>query len=429
MNIKTKLSSLNSQFKNSKFRRNIAPKLFSLIFALFLWMYVIDQVNPELVKVIENVKVQLINVDELNQSGLVILGDKDYFIDVKIKGRRNDILNVNESDIALTADLRGYNSGIVSVPIEKKIISHNVLIEDLSKSDIKINLDKIVELSKKVVVKIAGKIPNDYIKDDLKISPEEILVRGPEAIVNKVARLYGELNINNATNSISKQIPVKPIDNDGNIVNGITIGKNYVYVEQNIFKTKKIPVITNVIGNVKNGYKLVSVNVIPENITIKGAKNTLEYVNSVYTEPIDISGVSNSFIIEKKLVLPNGVENESQSSDIKIKIDIEKIVSKEFSYSISQIPIYNLESKYQTNIAKLPNVIKIKLYDIENVLNNIKIDDVRLSIDGSNFMIGNNDAVIELNNTFNVENIEIFPANINIIVTDENKTDSTSTSN
>lgn len=300
MNIKTKLSSLNSQFKNSKFRRNIAPKLFSLIFALFLWMYVIDQVNPELVKVIENVKVQLINVDELNQSGLVILGDKDYFIDVKIKGRRNDILNVNESDIALTADLRGYNSGIVSVPIEKKIISHNVLIEDLSKSDIKINLDKIVELSKKVVVKIAGKIPNDYIKDDLKISPEEILVRGPEAIVNKVARLYGELNINNATNSISKQIPVKPIDNDGNIVNGITIGKNYVYVEQNIFKTKKIPVITNVIGNVKNGYKLVSVNVIPENITIKGAKNTLEYVNSVYTEPIDISGVSNSFIIEKK---------------------------------------------------------------------------------------------------------------------------------
>lgn len=133
--------------------------------------------------------------------------------------------------------------------------------------------------------------------------------------------------------------------------------------------------------------------------------------------------------MKKKLVLPNGVENESQSSDIKIKIDIEKIVSKEFSYSISQIPIYNLESKYQTNIAKLPNVIKIKLYDIENVLNNIKIDDVRLSIDGSNFMIGNNDAVIELNNTFNVENIEIFPANINIIVTDENKTDSTSTSN
>ena len=421
MYLRKKIVDLNLKFKNSKFRKNVMPKLLSLIFAIFLWMYVIDQVNPELVKVVENVKVELVNVDDITQNGLVLLNTDDYYVDVKIKGRRNDVLNIKKQDIEIIADLRGFSKGVVSVPLEKKINSNTVMIEDLSKKDVKITLDKIVEISKKVNVNILGSIPNEYISDDLFVSPEEILVRGPETIVNKVAYLYGELNISNANYDIKKEIPVKPVDNDGNIVNGISIGKNYVYVEKKVYKTKKIPINLSVVGNVKEGFKFVNISYSPIELTIKGPKDVVDGIYDLKVEEININGLDSSFMLEKKLILPKGVSPLYLGDIIKIKVDIEKIVSKEFSYKFNEIPIYNLNSNYISNILELQSNFKVVLYDVEEVLNGISKDDIEPYIDGEELEIGNNSVEIQLNTNKKIERIEIAPLRFNLIVNEQNK--------
>lgn len=407
---KTKITTIREKFKNSKFNRNTAPKLLSLLFAIMLWLVVIDLENPEIEKNIENVPVMILNEADVTQNGLIVLDRADYYVDVKVKGRRDDVLGVKSSDIRVSADLRGFKKGVNSVPLDKRIYSENVVITDLSQSEIKIVLDQIIEIPKPVAIQIEGNVPAGYTKDDISVAPQEILVRGPESIVNTVAKVYGDLNITDSEVSISKEIPVKPIDNDGNIVNGVTLGKDYVATSVAVYKLKKVPIVYKTTGEIPSDYRLVDVELLTSSVTIKGEKSVIDGIESVETTPIDVNKKTNSFTDTVDLIMPENVETPMLENDIKAKVNIEKMTSKEFRIKVREVPIYNLNSNYTTDIDKNEEFVKITLFDVESKLSKINIEILNPIIDGSHFKVGVNGCKIEIDNAIEVEKYEVNPS-------------------
>ena len=169
------VSRLSEVFNGSRLSRNTGQKIISLLFAVLFWLYVMDQVNPEMIKELENIRVELLNTPSVTQSGLMIMNEQEYFVNVKVKGRRNDLFDVTSEDVRVTADLIGYGKGTVSVPLETRTFNGSFNIDDLSQKDIKIFLDKVVDISKPVNLDIVGETQNGYVKGTLEYEPQKYL--------------------------------------------------------------------------------------------------------------------------------------------------------------------------------------------------------------------------------------------------------------
>jgi hypothetical protein len=85
------------------------------------------------------------------------------------------------------------------------------------------------------------------------------------------------------------------------------------------------------------------------------------------------------------------------------------MASKEFRYFVREIPIFNLNPKFEANITNPEDVVKITLYDVESKLAKINGDSLNPILDGSHFLDGVNSGKVEIDSAINVERYEISP--------------------
>jgi len=403
-------------FSKLKISNNTTSKILSIAFAVIFWIYVIDQVNPEMEKWINDVPVQLQNESYLTNEGLLLMDSKEYFVDIEVSGRRNDILGFSADDMVVSADLRGYGKGLNVVPIKKRVFNENISISNISETDIKIFIDKVVEIPKPVDVSIIGQIEKGYIRDDLVIEPQKIMVKGPETYVNSVSKIKGEIDITNIKEDIGKEVPISPVDNDENVVTGVEIGESYVNVSLGIKKVKKVEIKSNVRGEVAEGYKLVSIDMIPNEATIKGYEEFLDEIDYIGTEEIDISGIYQTTEIETAIIIPYGVNLLYDIENLKVRANVEKIENKEFTFTKEDITLKNNFSDYKIEYNENVQDIKVIVSEIESVLSNITKKDIELVIDCADLEEGSNIVDLYVNIPGKEVQFETVPRKVNIIV-------------
>jgi YbbR domain-containing protein len=92
-----------------------------------------------------------------------------------------------------------------------------------------------------------------------------------------------------------------------------------VITEETITKTVKVrPVIT---GYPERGYYVKSIEVVPETVVLEGIRSEIRKVNTIKTEPLDITGVNETLTQELKLEL-TGKNIRARINDIKVKVVI-----------------------------------------------------------------------------------------------------------
>lgn len=379
------IKNLPRAFFTINLSHNTGLKLFSLILALLFWVYVMDQVDPEITRVFENVPIQLINLQELDQNNLKIMNQHDYFVNVEVVGRRNNVINLNSKSIYLWTDMRGVKKGTNTLSINKTINSEAVTIKTIIPNNIVLQVDQIVSLPKPVRVSVTGDYTSDIYQEGITVSPDEIKVTGPESIVNTVAYLGGSINVSNLTANLAKDISLIPYDYDGEIVNGVTLDNNYTNVTLVLGKTKNVELHAVVEGDPKEGYKVVSYKTIPAFISIKGDVDAVNAVEYITPEKITLKGTEEStFIIEKDLVLPEGVTTDSVEGPVQVEVEVEQLQTKEFTFAAKDLPIVNLSEEYTTDLAQNDQLINVKIREIESIVKALSKTDIHLALNFSN---------------------------------------------
>lgn len=402
-------------FERSKITRNTTPKIVSILVALVLWLYVMGEVNPETDILLSNIKVQLLNQEELKNDGLVVINQEDYAVDVKVSGRRNELYKISQENIKVTADLRGFPQGVNSIPLEISLPA-NVTIEDIKPQQIKVRLDKVVKRQKPVEVIEKGSAALGFESDEFTITPAEVLVEGPESKVNSVAKVIGEISIEKASQNIRKNVPIKAVDNEGKEVAGVEVKTKYVNVFAPIFRIRNAVIEPQIVGNVEKGYKITKVEVSPKIVLLKGKEEVLDQYNEILTEKINIEGLNKTLNTKVNLIIPDRVKIPRLTDLPEVKITVEKIETKEFTFDTGEISINNLNEEYVTNISDLQKDINVKISDVRSVLEEVKKNDLELTINTENFKEGINRAKIDINKKLDFESVVIIPKEIDVEV-------------
>ncbi|MBI9014750.1 MAG: hypothetical protein JEZ08_21105 [Clostridiales bacterium] len=417
------LKKIREIYNNSKFSRNTAPKILSIVFAIVFWIFVMDQVNPEMIRQLEDIPVQLIGVEELKSKNYEIMGEREFVVDVTFKGRRNEVIKLTKSDIEITADIGDLTSGDQTVLLGKKISVEDIFIEETSRDTVTLDIDEIIREPIDVQIIKQGNVPEGYMTEEMTLSLQQVFVKGPESLVGAVDSVRGIININNATTEISKDVAVEAIDNNGETVTGVEVETNYISVEIPISKIADIAIQPITTGEVKQGYGLTEIIVLPDVVNVRGQREAINALKFIETKDINLSGVSASFEIYTELNVPDDIEMNQYLDEVKVSVTIEEIITTEFTYEYSDITFLNKASNLRTNINELEGVVLLRVTAFESIANNITKNDLTLYIDAEDFESGIINAEVLLNQHNEFTGIEISPSNIKIEVIDIDATD------
>lgn len=421
------LNKIREIYSRSRFSRNTMPKILSLLFAFVFWIYVMDNVNPEMTKEMMDVPVELIGVEELESNGYEIMGERDFMVDVELSGRRNELLKITKSDLHITADLGTLKNGIQSVPIKQYIGADEVVITNLSRDFITMDIDEIIRVPIDVKIIKQGSLPEGYVEESMTLSLQQIFVQGPESYVNTVDSIRGAVSINNEISEINKDIAVEAVDKNGETVTGIQVETNYVSVVIPISKTEDIMVEPLTNGQVASGYQVTNISVEPTNVNIRGSREIVNDVKLINTQVITLNGLSESFEISTNLNLPEGIILNQYLDEVIVKVEVEEIITKEFSYDYSDITFINKNSDLRTNINEIEGQVLLRVSAVESIANELTKNDLGLYVDAENFEVGTMVMDIELNRSSEFNSVEVIPETFELEVYDINDVEEEST--
>lgn len=410
--LRTLLERKNKNVSDKK-NNNTMTKIISVIIAVIIWMYVIGEVNPEIVSEIKNVEVKLVNVEKLAQSGLVIMDQDYYSVNIKVRGRRSEILNITPSDINAIADMRGFGKGQNSVPVEINL-SSNYQLEGINPTQLKVTIDEVVSRPKPVEIEFTGTAASGYIQGTPTVSTPEILVSGPETYVESVSKLVATISLNDTIADISKRITFRMVDNEGEEVLGVSAEDKFVDVYVPILRVKSVPIEVETLGRPAEGYELLSVINIPSRVEIMGRQDQIDSITRLTANPVSLEGITKTQDMPLQVNLPEGIQLVDAKPP-KIKAFVEKIIIKEIMYNWDEIIIEGLDENLKAELLDDYNV-KVIVEDIESTVEKVTKEDITISLDLSDLDEGEHSAKLIWTSVKELKTVRVEPNYLDVRV-------------
>jgi YbbR domain-containing protein len=110
--------------------------------------------------------------------------------------------------------------------------------------------------------------------------------------------------------SVDRDVPLIPVDNQGNELRPINVNPKTVHVTINVVSTagkKTLVVNPNITGTPPAGYEVGAVTVNPTSVTVQGDPTTLSSLTRADTVPISVATTTGTIDSSFGLDLPSGV--------------------------------------------------------------------------------------------------------------------------
>lgn len=398
------------KLKSLKNRNNML-KIFSLIFAIFLWSYVRSEVDPERTITFRGIPVNYENVADLKNNNLIIISPDEAKVNVTLKGKQSNIQKVKKENVVASVNLAGYFEGEHNVPIKVQVDASNIIVDSKDPETIAFKIDKNINRRMRVELKTVGTLPDDYVLGNIK-KEAEVIVSGPKSYIESIDRLVAIVDVSGKSESTVISAPIVAYNKDGAIIDEVTTNPKNIDIEIPILKTETVPVKLRYVGEVPNGIDPKQFSVEPNSVSIKGNSALIKNIKEVSTEEISVEKLlKGETPIE--IILPDGItlvdtDLKFVASPNPIELN-EKIVK----IPVSEIKVKNLEEHYGLDFIDEDKTIEVKLMPKDPMANvNLSDEDVYASIDVKNLSTGEHNVKVDISVPEDYRIISVSPKNI-----------------
>lgn len=301
-------------------------RIASLVAAIVIWFYVVYQENPMFVEWIPNIAIAQENLSQDFENGkLVIMSISTKDADVKVSGRRRIVSTIDATSAQASVDMsKVTDAGTYNLPINVNFATDGVEVAQIKPNYYTVVVDRVVTEEREIEVTTKGAVAADYALDDITINPSVIKLTGPQMSLSTVSSCSISVDLTNATEDIKGLYKIKLYDERGQEITNTSIIKNIEYTDMycSVSAAKEIKVIPLLNGAVNSNGQSVTAVCEPETIVVKGKTATLDNIEEVYTEMIDITEIYESTEVEKRVLLPDGLFYFDEKTTVNVKLSI-----------------------------------------------------------------------------------------------------------
>ncbi len=371
--------------KNNKTGSDRTARIVRLIIAaclaVFLWMYINGNDINMITQEINNIPVTLINTEKLSSKGLVLTEQKNYFVNIRVRGSERNVNTLDASQITATVDLAGVKGpGTYTADVVIQGLPNSVILQETQPSELNIKIDSIRHKAHSVTINTSGK-PGNNLSVVSATTTDLVRVEGPSDSVNKIKACVATANVQDMTDDTDVYIPVKAVDKKGNVLSDVECKPSMIKASVKIGTTKRVKIkAPKTTGSVADGYKVAKITVSPKTVLLGGKASDLDSINAVRPSTVDLSGLKISTTVQKKLNLPSNVTNMDGSSNVTVTIKVEALTSKQLM--IDDIEQRNVPD--DLTVTKMENAsVTVKIEGTSSELSTLDSKDLSAWIDFS----------------------------------------------
>lgn len=380
---------------NKTFETWLSKQTTLLFLSLFIAVSVFIVVDQEIIsfssQTAEVFKEQSVNV-VYNEEQYVVEGLPET-VDVTLIGSKADLYIAKQSsNNGVTVDLTGLTPGTHKVNIEYE--------QGLSDIEYSVNpsvatviiYEKVSdtrELSYDIVNN--NKLDNTLIVNNVKLSTNEVTIRGAEYKIEQVASVKALINLDNLTTKevgtqTLKDVTLKAYDNDGNVVD-VEFVPSKIDAEIDLASPSKtvslnfVPEGTLPTGKAIAGYKFSQ-----NEVTVYGDSETLSSINSLDVK-VDISSLTSDTSFKTEIKKPSGVKSMSVDY-VTVTLTVTDSSSEPVKFSIPLTGMNVGEGLIAQPIDNDNGFITVEVQGASSVLSSIDESDITAYVDLSGLSEG-----------------------------------------
>ncbi len=367
----------------SSFMRNLRTFLWAFVLALAVWVAAVNAADPDQVRIYPTP----INVEVVGQNpGLVMTGAVPKTVQLTLRAPQSvwDQLRARPSSVRAILDLSGFGAGSHKLDIQIQVDARPVRIESYSPASVELNLEPLVTRTLPLQSTLLGQPAIGYQAGDLALDPKQIVLAGPQSIVERVTRVQVVLNINGTREGVDQSLPVQALDQNNAVVTGLSLQPNAAHAtlpidRQGGFRDMAVKVIVH--GEVASGYRLDSISVSPPVVTVYSSNPDLVNAlpGAVETEPLELQGVKDNLNTRVSLNLPAGISVVGQQT-VLIQAGISAIQSS-LTLSGERVEVTGLPAGLTAQIS--PATVDVILSGPLPILSTLTRQDVHVTVDAT----------------------------------------------
>ena len=269
-----------------------------------LWIFVSYTENPDRLTQFKDLPV----APEGLSPGLVIVDQNGLSnsplppASVTLRSIGETSVTPSSNDIQAYVDLSGRGPGEWNIPVAARVTipGRRPEVFEIKPDLLAIRIEQEITRTVPLTIEVVGNVPFSYqaLGARATIRSEEVRevsVSGPQSRVERVETGRVTANIDRLTGNYDSPRQVELIGADGQPISGVTVEPERVNVSVPIVSIagiKRVPVVPSIVGEPASGFVVTDLSVDPQFVRLAGGSGSLENVQNVTTEAVDIAGAS-----------------------------------------------------------------------------------------------------------------------------------------
>jgi YbbR domain-containing protein len=302
----------------------------------------------------------------------------------------------------------------VEVPVDVFPVDPRVRIVGYEPTGVVMRVDEVVSRVMPVQVD-HGPLPEGIEMGPVAVDPNQVTVRGASSRLQNVRSVEGRFVVDASAIDIDRDVVVEAFDEVGAIVPGIDIDPGTVRVRADVARQlayATLPVVPELSGEPERGVRVDNVSVVPGTVTVSGENPIIRELESITTEPVDISGQSVELVTEARLVLPPDVTASGDGLVSVLVTFTQAFGSRAFDIGTALVgaqPAYS----YRLEEPAVSVVISGPLA----ALDGLAIDDLIAEVPVADLAVGDNDVMPIVETPRGTSVVRVTPETVRVTVT------------
>lgn len=358
-------------------RSHLLRLLTALVLALLTWGWVMQATDPINTTRYTEMEIQ---APELGDDMIMVTNLPRG--SVTVEGPQSEVAKIDRSLLSLRLDTSQVTEpGEYRLPLVVGSPDTSARITAEPKT-IRVQIDEIT--SEVIPIRIEENTTENgtRVVNNISTDVSQVTVSGPSSAVNRVESVVLPVTIDTQITSFNDYFIPYAVDANGQRVAEVTVLPGQILTRVELqSRGRLVTVIADVEGQPADGYSIQQRTVIPNSITVEGPEEALDDLLFVNTEPVDISGASQSVSSRVGLAdLPEGVTVvEPSSGQIEVRVAIQDSSSSTQTLQNLPVNVLNVPEGYTARVE--PETIDISVQGSTTNLANMTTDDITIVAD------------------------------------------------
>lgn len=421
-----------------KLTNNLGLKLLAVLFAIALWIVVVNIDDP--VKPAQyTISVTQDNMDYLTSNGKYseTLGGKNT-VTFTASAKRSILEKLSNTDFTAVADMEKIEyvegDGVCRVPITITCSKYNSNTVTISSKQqyLDVTVEDLGNVQKKITASTEGTVMDGCALGDVSIVTSNLLkISGPSSVTSQISTVVATINVDGMSSDVTDTVVPVLYDVDGNEIDAskLKMNLNTVTITAQILNTKDVDLSFQTKGNVASGYTLKGITYSPKKVRIKGETDVLNKVTKITIpeDVLDMSGATEDVetTVDITSYLPDGTSLVlAADAKVEVKVKIEPITTKIFEVDVSAFTLENIPDETKAKITE--DTIKVEITGAESDIEKLAADDITGMVNLQGYGIGEHKIDAEIDVDKELYQIKTVRISVKITGTDtETETKST----